>query len=298
MTDVAPSGRRVLCIGAAHWDVIGHAAGPAARGDDLPGRVVRAPGGVALNLALWLRHEGVAAELLTALGDDAAGQELLAQASALGVICDRVLRIPGQATGSYVAIEDPSGLVAAVADTAAMDAAGVALLEPVRRDLDVRRVVIDGNLDAVVLGAAATLPALADAEICVAGASPAKAARLRALLGHPRLVLHLNRAEAANLCGAELADSHSAAGALCALGAAAALVTDGARPAAWADATGLMEEATPPALRAPRVTGAGDRLMAAHIAARLQGLEPRAALTYALDRTADHIRHGEPACIP
>ena len=297
MTRAAQSGGRILCIGAAHWDVIGHAGGAVARGDDLPGRVHRAPGGVALNLALWLRQEGLDVDLLSALGDDAAGRELLAQITARGIGCDRVLRMPGQVTGSYVAIEDAAGLVAAVADTAAMDAAGPELLASLWGSAPIRLTVIDGNLDAAVLTAAAALPALGAAELCMAGASPAKARQLRGVLGHPTLALYLNRAEAGQFCGTNFDDSPQAALGLRAMGAAAALVTDGARPAAWADATDCVT-AEPPRVRAARITGAGDCVMAAHIAARLRGLEPETALAYALERAAAHISLGTLTCMP
>ena len=283
----------VLCIGAAHWDAIGFAPERVRRGDDLPGRVRRVPGGVALNLALWLRREGLAVELITALGADAAGRELLALAEGAGIGCGGVVRRPGQQTGCYVAIEDASGLVAAVADTAALVAAGRALLGPLRAAAWVELAVVDGNLDADVLAGAAA--ALAGVTLCVAGASPAKAGRLRAVLGHPALVLYLNRAEAGALCGTAFADSRHAAEGVRNLGAMAALVTDGAGAAAWADASGVVEAAPPPLRCAPRVTGAGDRLMAAHIAARLRGAAPGVALSQALACTAEYLGQGEPA---
>ncbi|MCC5985933.1 MAG: kinase [Rhodobacteraceae bacterium] len=291
----AQAREQVLCIGAAHWDVIGQAAGPVRRGADLPGRVRRVPGGVALNVARWLAVEGLAPALLAAVGDDAAGAELLAAAEGAGIGCAGVLRTPGQATGSYVAIEGATGLVAAVADTGAMAAAGSAILAPLRRGAPAPRcAVIDGNLAAEVLAAA--VAALAQAAVCVAGASPAKAARLGAVLRHPRVTLYLNRAEAAALCGVRFRSAGAAARALCRRGAAGALVTDGARAAAWADAAGCVS-AQPPPVRVRRVTGAGDRLLAAHLAARRRGLDPAAALHHALDLTAAHISEETAPCL-
>lgn len=285
--------RQVLCIGAAHWDVIGAVPGAVRRGDDLPGRVRRVPGGVALNVARWLAAEGLAPTLLAAMGGDTAGAELMAAAEAVGVDCAGVLRVPGHPTGSYVAIEAESGLVAAVADTGVMTAAGVDVLSPLQRGDSVACAVIDGNLAPEVLAAA--VAALPGAEICVAAASPAKAARLGAVLRHPRVSLYLNRAEAAALCRQRFRTARAAARALCRMGAAGALVTDGARAATWADASGCLT-ALPPPVRVARVTGAGDRLLAAHLAARLRGLDANAALDHALHCAAAHISSEETPC--
>ncbi len=282
----------IPCIGAAHWDIIGHVNGAAGRGADLPGRVRRAPGGVALNLALALRREGLAAALIAAVGDDVAATELEAALSARGVDCRGLSRVRGGVTGAYVGIEDAGGLVAAVADTRAADAAGRALLRGLAAHPRARIAVVDGNLSPGVLTALAEMEAPGTRMLCVAGASPAKAPVLRAVLAHPRVVLYLNRAEAAALCAQPCADTATAARALRDAGAAAALVTDGAAPVAWADAAGCIR-ATPPTVRAKRVTGAGDALMAAHLAARLRGLDATEALVLALARAAEHISGSE-----
>lgn len=286
---------RVHCIGAAHWDVLGTVPGAVRRGDDLPGRVRRVPGGVALNVARWLAAEGLAPSLLAAVGDDAAGAELLAAAAATGISCADVLKVPGQATGTYIAIEAATGLVAAVADTGVMTVAGVGVLSPLQWGDSVACAVLDGNLASEVLAAA--VAALEGAELCVVGASPAKAARLRSVLGHPRVTLYLNRAEAAALCGVRFRAAHTAARTLCGMGAVGALVSDGARAAAWADVDGCIT-AMPPSVRVARVTGAGDRLLAAHLAARLRGLDAAAALDHALQRAAAHISSEETPCAP
>ena len=56
--DRAEEGRRVLCVGAAHWDVIGRTPRPLPPGADVPGRVTRQPGGVARNIAEALARAG------------------------------------------------------------------------------------------------------------------------------------------------------------------------------------------------------------------------------------------------
>ena len=171
----------ILCIGAAHWDIIGTTDAALPRGADRPGTVARSPGGVALNIARALAARGFHPALLTALGDDAEGDAL---AAAAGVDLGHALRLPGRATGAYVAIEAAGRLVAALADTAALHAAGAAILAPLRAGGALSgwrgTVVIDGNLAPEVVAAMADDPALAGCALRLVPASPVRAERSRA----------------------------------------------------------------------------------------------------------------------
>jgi sugar/nucleoside kinase (ribokinase family) len=276
-----------VCVGAAHWDIIGRTALPLPPGADVPGTIVRRPGGVALNVALALAALGRPVVLLAAIGDDEAGEELAAALAAAGVDCRGLHRRAG-ATDAYVAIEGRGGeLHAAVADCGGLEAAGPALLAPLRaRGLAPHRLVADGNLPLPLLAETLRLPAAAPPALI--GASPAKAAGLGPLLAASGAALYLNRREAEAICGAPFPDTRAAAEALRALGAAEAVVTDGAAPAAAADAKGTLALAPPPV--APvGLTGAGDALVAAHLAGRRDGLDARAALAAALAAAARHI---------
>lgn len=283
----------VLCLGAAHWDMIartGHALPP---GADVPGRIRRVPGGVAANVALGLVAAGCAAELMAAIGADAEGEALLAALKADGVACGEVLR-EGR-TGCYLAIERADGaLHAAVADCDGLEAAAAALGRALAARMHARALpcglVLDGNLPVSVLKDALGAPAPA---IALLVASPEKAASLRGLGLHQDVTLYANLAEARAICATPLPDTIAAAQALRARGAGAALVTDGPRAACFADSTGPVS-ARPPAAAIRRITGAGDALAAAHIAARLAGLSPQAALEAALTAAARHLEQIDP----
>ncbi|MEX5728957.1 pseudouridine kinase [Rhodovulum iodosum] len=284
-----------LCLGALGWDTVGHSAASLPVGADVAGRVSCQPGGVALNIARGLARAGRRPALLSAVGDDPEGAALLAACRAMGLDTRHVLHQPGQPTGRYLAIEGPQGLVAAIADTGALLAAGAAVIAPLTAGpLGSAEapypgpLVIDGNLDAALLARLAREPALARADLRVVAASPAKAGRLAPFLACAHATLYLNRAEAAALLAMPLPDAAAAAGALAAAGAARVLVTDGAGPAA-ALAGGTILTARPHRVRAGRVTGAGDALVAAHIAAALAGATPQSALAAALAAAADHI---------
>lgn len=49
----------ILCIGSVLWDVIGRSDRSMRLGSDVPGRIVRVPGGVAMNIAMALSRFGL-----------------------------------------------------------------------------------------------------------------------------------------------------------------------------------------------------------------------------------------------
>ncbi|MFN3261400.1 MAG: PfkB family carbohydrate kinase [Pikeienuella sp.] len=288
--DIPPD---ILCIGAVLWDVIGRAEVPMPPGADRPGRIVRRPGGVALNVARALRASGLRPALLGHVGLDPEGEALVSAAEAEGI--DAAFLSRGGRTDLYMAVEGPEGLVAAVADAGGLEAAGAAILAPLAdgrlgsADAPWRGpVALDGNLTAALMAEAARSPLLAAADLRLAPASPGKAERLAPFLARPGATLYLNLEEAGLLAGRPFAAAPEAAEALVAAGALRVLVTDGPRPAAFA-APGLSEVAAPPPTEARRVTGAGDCFMAGHIAAELSGATPRDALLVALEAAARHV---------
>jgi len=263
----------VVCFGAAYWDVIARAQAPTP-GPDTPGRVERRPGGVALNVARALAAAGCRVAMVAPLGDDEEGRRLLSALSAEGVEIEGLLVGSKAPTGCYVAIERADGeLLAAVADAAALDAMTLADL-PLGRFAGAKAWFLETNLPGTVIQDLAARP---ERPALVADAvSQAKAPKLRPVLDRLE-TLYCNRAEAEAICATGFAAAEAAAQALVARGVARAVVTDG--PLAAVDAgphgvTSLRPEAG--ALRS--VTGAGDALLAAHLAATLAGSGPEAAL--------------------
>lgn len=294
-----PTQPNVLCIGAVLWDVIGRAEEGMEPGDDRPGRIRREPGGVALNAARVLARFGLRPALLGALGDDAQGRELAAVVAAEGIVTGTLTVLPGQPTDRYLAIEDPRGLVAAVADAHTLERAGASILQPLA---DGRLpapwtgpVVLDGNLTAGLLADLAAAPLLARADLRLVPASPGKADRLVPLMQAPNATLYVNRAEAGLMLGRVVHDAVTGADALVAAGAARVLVTDGAAGAAEARRGHAPRFLAAPAVPIVRVTGAGDCFLAAHLAAELRGAEPEAALNAAVAAAAAHVAGKDPA---
>ncbi|KUJ86064.1 kinase [Ruegeria marisrubri] len=285
----------ILCIGSVLWDVIGRSASHMRQGSDVPGRITRLPGGVAMNIAMTLVRFGMKPTLLTAIGRDPEGDELVHSCAMLGMVTEHIYRSDDLPTDRYMAVEGANGLIAAIADAHSLEAAGAKILRPlVQGPLGSEGapydgpIALDGNLTMGLLEEIAQSPAFARADLRVAPASPGKAERLLPFLQHGRATLYVNLEEAGLLCQREFGDSESAAQALMDRGALRVLVTDGGNSATEANAEGVLNRMPPPVL-VTRVTGAGDTFMAAHIAAESRGAEREEALTRALHAAATYV---------
>lgn len=285
----------ILCLGSVLWDIIGRSHLSLHLGSDVPGRITRLPGGVALNIAMTLARFGMTPALLSAVGRDAEGDELIAACRMLGLITDHIYRSPDLPTDRYMAIEGANGLIAAVADAHSLEAAGPRILAPLTDGRLARlaapwsgMIALDGNLTEGLLADIARDPAFARSDLRLAPASPGKAERLRPLLRHPRATLYVNLEEARLLTQTDAATAETGAEALLARGARRVLVTDGGRLSADGDATGIIT-AQPPQVMVARVTGAGDTFMAAHIVAERRGTSRPAALQAALQAAAAYV---------
>lgn len=285
----------ILCIGSVLWDVIGRSASAMRQGSDVPGRITRLPGGVAMNIAMTLVRFGLTPALLTAIGRDAEGDELVAACAARGMITETIYRSDDLPTDIYMAVEGANGLIAAIADAHSLEAAGSKILAALTDGRLATSeapfeglVALDGNLKLDLLSDIARSPVLAKADLRVAPASPGKAERLAPFVQGGRGTLYVNLEEAGLLCQRKFGDSRSAAEGLLTRGAARVLVTDGGSDATEGRPDGLLTQ-TPPQVLVTRVTGAGDTFMAAHIAADADGATADDALRRALHAAATYV---------
>ncbi len=287
--------RDILCIGSVLWDVIGRSGAVMRVGSDVPGRITRLPGGVAMNIAMTLRRFDMHPVLLTAIGRDEEGDEIIAAAAHLGMDTSHVYRSDDLPTDRYMAIEGANGLIAAIADAHSLEAAGDKILRPLA---DGRlgsadapfsgQIALDGNLTESLLAEIAHSPLFTRADLRVAPASPGKAERLQPLLSCANATIYVNLEEAGLLCQSRFSTAAEAAATMFDRGSASVLVTDGGKTAAMAGRGGLVT-AAPPEVLVTRVTGAGDTFMAAHIAADLRGETGVLSLEIALRAAADYV---------
>ncbi len=285
----------ILCIGSVLWDVIGRSASAMRQGSDVPGRITRLPGGVAMNIAMTLVRFGMTPTLLTAIGRDAEGDELVHACSRLGMVTKHIYRSQDLPTDRYMAVEGANGLIAAIADAHSLEAAGAKILRPLMHGpLGYENtpfegpIALDGNLTLDLLEEIAQSPAFARADLRVAPASPGKAERLLPFLKHARATLYVNLEEAGLLCQREFTDSESAAKGLLDRGALRVLVTDGGNSATVGLDSNILTQ-KPPSVLVTRVTGAGDTFMAAHIVAESSGADSEEALRRALHAAATYV---------
>jgi pseudouridine kinase len=160
----------VVVVGSSVLDVVGRPLSGLLPRSSAPGVVRLSPGGVGRNVAENLARLGVEVTLITAVGDDAAGRQLLEQAEAAGVRVGQALVEPGERTGLYLAVLDPQGnLEVAVDDVGLVRRLTPDAIQGKRHVLeDAQAIFFDANLPPasverlVSIGRAAAVPLAAD----------------------------------------------------------------------------------------------------------------------------------------
>jgi pseudouridine kinase len=194
----------VVCIGGANMDIKGRIAGRTVMGSSNPGTAVLSPGGVARNIAHNLALLGVGAALVSAVGRDVLGTQLLAATAAAGVDTRGVIRA-ADATGSYSATLDTRGeLILGVAAMGILERLTPRRLAAQRtRLMGADLIVADSNLPTDTLDWLIGFAAAHGRPLALEAVSVPKGGRLKALLAaeQPLYALFCNRAEEAALTG-------------------------------------------------------------------------------------------------
>lgn len=274
---VRPGGRiagmtatRLLAIGGAHVDRRGRCTSAFVPGASNPGAMAEDIGGGAFNALRIARARGAEAEMLSVRGGDLAGDAVTLAIAATG-IADRSATFLDRRTASYTAILDDAGdVVAALADMAIYDTAfarGLRRKAARQAISEAGAILIDANPSPDAIALALDLARVPVHAIAI---SPAKVIRFIPHL-HRLATLFMNRREAAALAGTA-ADDGALVAALRRQGLDRAVVTDGAAPVLAYDADGAFRLLPPPAPSVADVTGAGDALAGAAIAALMARL--------------------------
>ncbi|MFP1633270.1 PfkB family carbohydrate kinase [Zhengella sp. ZM62] len=283
----------LLAIGGAHVDRRGRLSVPFSPGASHPGAMRETVGGGAFNAARAAAGRGVRAALVSARGGDAAGSTV-AETIARAGIRDLSATFLDRTTPSYTSLLDQDGeQIVGLADMALYEAVFDRLLRrrPLRDAVRAADAILaDANLPGSALR---RLAELADGRPLHAMAvSPAKALRWTPLLERVAC-LFCNRAEAVALTGLPAgAQGGELARALASRGLAQAVITSGGEPLVLLD-NGAIRSLRPLPVRPVDVTGAGDALTGATLAALMSGrdlhsaaLEGLAAAALAME-TAD-----------
>jgi pseudouridine kinase len=285
----------ILVIGSAGLDLVGRADSALQDGTSNPGALRTSLGGVARNVAENLARLGAEIILITAVGDDSQGHRLLEQTAGAGVNIEHSLVMPGETTGSYLALLDQTGrLRIGMDDMRVIEAITPQHLNE-RRDLfkSAQAVFVDANLPAKTLTRAVSIASRAKVPIA---ANPTSVSLAPAIAPHlDRLwLITPNEAEAGAICPHEIphADADRA------IEAARHLVSEGVGIViitmaefglgyASAESSGHV-----PALKTEIVdpTGAGDALTAAVMFALLNGVPLDEAVRVGLSAAALTLR--------
>ncbi len=264
----------VLVIGAAGMDVKGHPDAPLVYGTSNPGYVRHSVGGVARNIAENLARLEVPTILISAVGDDAAGQRVLEQARESNIDTSYIQVVPGAHTGVYMALMKPEGgLDVAVDDFEVLKAITPRYLrEHSRLFAEASMVAVDANLEPGALKTVCSLAARHKVPVCADPTSKSLAPKLRPHLNQLMMVAP-NMAEAFALCNEDDTGIISekdrdmaliVAKKLVSQGVQIAIVTLGEWGVVYADSS---SSGHVPAIRTEVIdsTGAGDALTAAVI---------------------------------
>jgi len=106
---ILTSHKSAVVIGGANMDLCGKSSVPILSGDSNPGSLSYSPGGVARNIADNLARLGSKVELLTSIGDDQWGEQLVTACINAGVNVNHLHRSQHGRTATYLSIHDDKG---------------------------------------------------------------------------------------------------------------------------------------------------------------------------------------------
>ncbi|TPK64011.1 MULTISPECIES: carbohydrate kinase family protein [unclassified Mesorhizobium] len=270
---------RVLAVGGAHIDRRGQVSGAYVPAASNPGTMREDVGGGVFNALRSTVRRGVSGSLLSVRGGDAAA-DTVSRAIAEAGIADLSAVFLDRTTPSYTALIDREGeLLVGFADMALYELAFAKQIRRsrVREEIAAADAVLcDVNLPSAALERLVSLAA--GKPVFAIAISPAKVVRLTPVLGG-LAVAFMNRREAVALAGLDDAASQKTVlDGLRSAGLDSAVVTAGGGPVLGFDRDGSFAVVPPPPRKVVDVTGAGDALAGATVAALLRGMPLRAAL--------------------
>jgi pseudouridine kinase len=212
----------MIVIGGANMDIKAKAGAALIAGSSNPGSVTVSPGGVGRNIAHNLARLGVKTGLITAVGNDAHGREIVTKARAAGIDISLAVTT-SEPTGTYVAMLDHMGeMSVAVNDMAGTAQLTVAMLKHRHDRLEnAKLIVADCNIPEESL----TFLTRYRGKLIVEPVSVAKCVKMKGL--SPLLAATPNRLQAQTLTGImvrTIADARKAAAALHEIGIAKVMI--------------------------------------------------------------------------
>lgn len=292
---VAPT-QNVLVIGASGLDVVARLRGDLQMETSNPARIRTSFGGVARNVAENLARLGQPVSLLSVIGKDGIGNDIMAYTCDAGVDMSAVYTTDKYPTGFYMGILDEKGTRQFGFDDMRILAELTDSYLAYNEDLFEKAglIFLDGNLPEATMDMAFKLAHKYNLPVCADPTSQSLAPRLKPYLRQLKLISP-NCLEAGVLTGQQFKDANRNA----ALEAARALINEGVGMAFVTQAQFGVCYATSetnghiPAIRTKVVdpTGAGDALIAAVIYALMNDIEIDDAARLGVSAASLTLRH-------
>jgi pseudouridine kinase len=294
--DSPSADKSVLVIGAAGLDIVGRTVEMPEPKTSIPAKVRPSFGGVSRNVAENLSHLGLEVQMITAVGQDQFGWQLLEHAASAGVGIDYSIASEKRATASYLAVLDETGeLNFAMYDMRVLETITPQYIKE-HADLfaEADLVFVDANLGEKTLKAIFTQARKAKIPVWADAASHKVAPRLLPFLDQIYL-LNANAHEASVITEVEVLTEERDS----AMQAARKLINKGVHTAIIPLAENGVCYATQetsghiPAMRTKIAdpTGAGDALTATLIYGYLNDIEMEEALRLGVSAAALTLRH-------
>lgn len=287
----------VLVIGAANLDIKGRLFHSPVPRSSNAAAIKTSMGGVARNVAENLARLGTPVTLLTAVGGDYAGEDIIDTCDEVGIDVSRALVIEDEPTGTYLAALDGNGdMFIGLDDVRVLRHLSADYLY-LNRDAfrECNLVALDLNLSDTALHAALNMAREYRKPVCVDPTSTDIAHRITPFLSQIEILTpNVAEAEAILKCG-EIHNGDDALNAgrqLAQLGVKIAVITQAELGACFASD---QESGQFPALRGDIVdtTGAGDALTATVIFGYLQGFSVSESLKLGLRAAALTLRSSQ-----
>jgi len=286
----------VLVIGGAGVDIVGRLKSELRPGTSNPAQIRSSFGGVARNVAENLARLGQPVSLITVVGEDEAGDQLLKVLEHAGVDTSPVLRVDQHNTSSYLGVINPNGEFKFGLDD--MRAINELDSEYIRANADLFSqasvLFIDANIPKKTLRTVMSQARRAGVPVCADPTSATLAPRLQPHLSR-LAVITPNNTEAAIYCDPKMKVANrrqalEAAKALVAQGVEIAIITMAELGLCYAtsETSGYI-----PAIRTEIVdpTGAGDALSATVIFALLNDISLDDAVRLGVSAASLTLRH-------
>ncbi len=290
----------VLVIGASSVDVKGRAGRPLQAGTSVPGDITLSFGGVARNVAENLARLGQTAVLLSAVGSDPFGADILERTGGAGVDVSRIIVGADYHSSAYLAILDDHGAKAYAVDEMAtvMNLITPAYIYANRTQFkDAVMLVLDANLSASATATAIRMAKRSGLPVAMDPTSATLAPNLEAHLEDLFMVTP-NIAEAEVLCGHRIqgrSEALEAAQQLVGRGTQFVIVTLGEEGLCYATS---QESGYVPAIRCDVIdlTGAGDALTAAVVFGWVHGFSAGEAARLGVSAATMTLKCSDTVC--